>query len=334
MAFIQETLGNAKPPTPKYSVRQNFYQPPSPPHNLDLGANIHFGERFSNPGVYNALANQSPSRQAPAADYSSQYNFDPILAKINAMGDQNVDEATAGATNLSRQAFIDTGAADVASDYGADSNTIQAALANPNSALAMLRKDKEARLKGLDEALNDQNLFYSGERQRQLGEQEAGYAGAQGDLLRRLRELLGNINAGVLGAKLRAYKPPAPTPPPFVPGSVGPPGRGGVTDIAPAPPSWVPQSVADNPQTGWVPQAAEDYTGDYVPPAATEFTGDYVPPAATQPLVPPTYIPPAATAPQPVWNPPPYANTPPTWGVSPLAGALASQQLGRGRVVG
>lgn len=92
---------------------------------------------------------------------------DPILAQIKAMNERQIAAAQAAAMAGRKQAQI---------AYGYDPNvtyedaaTQEAAKQNAFSTLAQLLFNHGERAHGLDESLNKANLFYSGERARQVG---------------------------------------------------------------------------------------------------------------------------------------------------------------------
>lgn len=163
-----------------------------------------------NPGggsgpVTSPSSTQRPAIQAPPpptfTPLQANYESDPVLARIRALGTQNVANAQTEAAALRKQAIIDTGLTDVGKEIGLDEQTLQAAQANPLSLLAQLARDTQTQSHNLDESLNQQNLFWSGARATKLGELGQSQAAAQAELVRDLRAALGGIDSGVLEAQ-------------------------------------------------------------------------------------------------------------------------------------
>jgi len=126
---------------------------------------------------------------------------DPILAQFRALKIQNESAAEAGAQAARTQALIRFGySPELAGLYG-DEATAGAARANPFSILANLAHQHEARARGLDENLNKRNLFYSGYRGTQIGEEGRQYLGEQAGAQGGLQELLGGIGESLLRRK-------------------------------------------------------------------------------------------------------------------------------------
>lgn len=105
------------------------------------------------------------------------YSFegDPILAQIRAMNAKLLDQARAAQLAGTKQEQIAYGY-DPNLKY-ADAATQEAARQNPYSALGLLLRGHEQRGLNLDESLNKSNLFYSGERGRQIGLEGFQYTG-------------------------------------------------------------------------------------------------------------------------------------------------------------
>lgn len=159
---------------------------------------------------YSALGQ---AQGVPSSEYIASYDFDPAMAQIAALGSQDTSTARNNASNIKRKAFIEAGAPDIAQEYGADPNTIEAARQNPFSTLALIRREAAKRNADLTEALNSQNLFYSSTRQKELGNQAFGQAQAESNFGKSLREVISGANAGALLAQTndRANSPPLPT---------------------------------------------------------------------------------------------------------------------------
>ncbi len=147
-----------------------------------------------------AAANKAPVSTAVNVSYES----DPVLARIRALGSQNVANAQSEAAALRKQAIIDTGFADVGGEIGLDSATLEAARQNPFSTRATIDRTSAEQGHNLNEALNQQNLFYSGHRANQLQDLGTSTALAQTNALRDLRGVLGGVDQGVMGAQAAA----------------------------------------------------------------------------------------------------------------------------------
>jgi hypothetical protein len=170
---------------------------------LKLGAQTSFGSGGSGQqGLYAGLL-QSQQFQRPqvSTEFQTQYNFDPVLAKLSALGEMSIANARTEAANAKKQALIDAGSEEIARGVGADENTLGAAKANPFSTQATLMKEYQDRQRQMDENLNANNLFYSGERIRQMGELERGRAQAETQFGGNLRGLLSSIDAQLQAAE-------------------------------------------------------------------------------------------------------------------------------------
>jgi hypothetical protein len=170
---------------------------------LKMGAQTSFGSGGSGQqGLYAGLL-QSQQFQRPqvSTEFQTQYNFDPVLAKLSALGEMSIANARTEAMNAKKQALIDAGSEEIARGVGADENTLSAAKANPFSTQAELMKQYQDRQRQMDENLNANNLFYSGERVRQMGELERGRAQAETQFGGNLRGLLSQIDAQLQAAE-------------------------------------------------------------------------------------------------------------------------------------
>lgn len=154
--------------------------------------------------VLGAQAQQNRLNQPVNPTIDVNYESDPVLARIRALGQQNVANAESEAAALRKQAVIDTGLADVGAELGLDAATLQAARENPLSVAARLANEARLRESQLNESLNQQNLFFSGHRGTQLGELARSQMAEQADLTRDLRAALGGIDQGVLEARQAA----------------------------------------------------------------------------------------------------------------------------------
>ncbi len=137
------------------------------------------------------------SRAPVSTQLNVSYESDPVLARIKALGTQDVANARAEADALRKKAIIDSGLGDVGAEIGLDQGTLQAAAANPFSTSATIQREQAARGRDLDESLNQQNLFYGGHRANQLTDLATSGAQQQAALQGDIRSLLGGINSGV-----------------------------------------------------------------------------------------------------------------------------------------
>lgn len=301
MATLSQTLAQVRAPASRnygysaYGVAPTVRATPSE----GFGSRVNFGSQFENPNLFQSLAVEASNKPVPDANYTPSFDYDPVISKIQSLGTQSVEGAQSNATALKREALINAGASDLGQALGVDQNTIDAAAANPFSTLAQMRKDQEQRRKGLAEALNEQNLYYSGEHERRLGADAEGYAGAMAAFYARLRELFGDAEAGILMAKLKAFTPAPITQPPFNPPPVTTPpatggggGRGGPStggppvgrppdpNFTPTPPNAVPPlgpGIPDlsPPPTQTMPRGAVVEADDAGLPFTSSPTGNW-----------------------------------------------------------
>lgn len=201
MATLSTTLSKAPAKTPTYTTATGV-QKQSNPYGR-LGAQPSSALKGGNTGLYAALAQQSQSMQRPmpSNEFQANYNFDPVLSKLEALGTQSIANARTDAAAAKKQALIEGGSESFAREVGADQNTIDAAKANTMSTDALMRKDFGERSGQLDEALNQQGLFYSGERVRRMQDLEFGRAQAETDFGSKLRELLAGIDSSLMAAE-------------------------------------------------------------------------------------------------------------------------------------
>lgn len=204
MAKLQETLGTYK--APKYSYN---YSPPRISSPYPQYPSYKPQTPDQNPNIYAGLAARESAqtmRPQPSTNFQAEYNYDPVLARISQMGQMAVADARSEASALKKRAFIEAGDADITRELGADQNTIDAAAANPFSTKKLLEKDFTERGQDLDQYENQNNLFYSGHRADQLTELERGRTKAYTDWSQVLRDLLSNIDTGVLNAEENARR--------------------------------------------------------------------------------------------------------------------------------
>jgi hypothetical protein len=148
------------------------------------------------------LLQQQQNRQAstPSNTFQDTNNYDPILTKIRALGSQSVAEANTNAAQLRKEAAINQGDPELLRSLGFDQNTVDAASGNPQSLTAQLNTEYQNRQRQLGESMQNQNLWYSGEYQRNLLEMAKGKATAQSNLGQTFRDILSGADTGVLNA--------------------------------------------------------------------------------------------------------------------------------------
>ena len=152
----------------------------------------------------------------PGGPSMNDLSTDPILMQIRAAGQRQVQDARTAAMANAENDIIGYGgltgtdnlkalyAADQSNPiYGAlaDSNTAQAAAANPDSTLHQLASKDQANTASIDNQRNLQNLFYSSTRANDLGNEATNYRQAQNQAAGSLASLLGGENQNVLNAE-------------------------------------------------------------------------------------------------------------------------------------
>lgn len=158
-------------------------------------------------GGYGVDANGNAVGQAMGAAPPSldpyDYSVDPILNKIKALSRTQRVNAQSEADAIRKQLGIAYGSAE-AVGFANDPLTLQAANDNPFSLNAELKRSYDRGLEQLDQTLNSQGLFYSGERARQLGLAAEDYlrqqAAAKGNLQQHLADVQSSLTAALLGA--------------------------------------------------------------------------------------------------------------------------------------
>jgi hypothetical protein len=242
---------------------------------LKMGAQTNFGSGGSGQGLYAGLL-QSGQFQRPqvSTEFQTQYNFDPVLAKLSALGEMSIANARTEAANAKKQALIDAGALDIAKETGADENTLGAIGQNNIAGLstqAKLMKEYQDRQRQMDEQLNASNLFYSGERIRQHQDLEQGRLSAESQFGGNLRGLLSSINAQLQAAEEAELMRQ-------IEAQIAAGGRGPVGPIGPAGPTTptvtdpttkpvVPQPIDPNAPASWMsaPVGMESPGAMYIP---------------------------------------------------------------------
>lgn len=159
------------------------------------------------------------AQAVPSSEYISSYDFNPAMQEAAGIGSMGVEKARNQGASAKRKAFIDVGSPDIAADYGADPNTVEAARQNPFSVLALLRRDAADRHTQLMNSLNSQNLFYSSTMRDELGKQAFGESQAEDNATKHLRELVGGIDRSIKDAAEQDAidHPPVVTAPPVQP---------------------------------------------------------------------------------------------------------------------
>jgi hypothetical protein len=153
------------------------------------------------------------------------YSSDPVLAQIRLLGQEAVPDATANADaarkqlliaygdpNLARSAVFGgkgfhlpgiAGGPDISmadTSHTGDESTALAAQQNPFSTLAKLADAHKLTQHDMNEALNTQGLYYSGERVRQLGMEDKNYQGQQADAAGQAQSALADISGQLMAA--------------------------------------------------------------------------------------------------------------------------------------
>jgi hypothetical protein len=139
------------------------FSPPKPPKPPMVAA-------AKPAGAVAPTATTTAAKPAPVATAPSySFDADPILnqvAALSTMTDENARQATG---KIQQQATIDYGNQALGTYYGGP-DTGLAAAQNPNSVAAQIARSYGQNLGTLENQLNDQNLFYSGYRAKQLGD--------------------------------------------------------------------------------------------------------------------------------------------------------------------
>lgn len=178
------------------------YTPYSPQNSRATQASTPYSPFYGQDFAAQLLqSKQIANMSTPSSQFDTSYNYDPIQQQIAALGSQSVANAQTNAAQLRNQAAITEGDPELLKALGFDANTITAAQGNPESLLAQLDKEYSLRQKQLADSMDAQNLYYSGEYQKQLANLASGHASAQGQLGQNLRALLSNADAGVLSAQ-------------------------------------------------------------------------------------------------------------------------------------
>jgi hypothetical protein len=143
---------------------------------------------------------QAPAVQPPSLVDLSQ---DPILQQIQAANLANVQGAQANELAGRKQALIDYGSEPGLEGLFPDQSTQEAAKGNPFSVLANLLYAHQQDTRGIDENLNQQNLFYSSEHDRQNQDEQHHYQQGRSAAYGGLRSQLGPRRGAPRGAEQR-----------------------------------------------------------------------------------------------------------------------------------
>lgn len=197
-------------PFPSLSGQSAPRVQPFPTGARTSGSPTGFGQKVARPPRPQPQVNPqaTAAAQAPPATPSVSYSYDadPVLNQIQALSGQSRGDAQANATALRLQLAQQYGDPSLARQYGSEADAT-AAQGNPNSVLAQLAHSYQTGQQGLEEALNQQNLFYGGARVKQLGELANQYqsqvAGATGQEQGALGSIASNLAAAQHAADMQ-----------------------------------------------------------------------------------------------------------------------------------
>jgi hypothetical protein len=177
-----------------------------------------YGGPYYRPGAYQAPAGAGPNLPAtppPPADQPAakqdpyaavDYSADPILARIRALNAEDVAAAEAEGAAARKQLLIGFGDPTFAAGVGGDQQTQDAARTNPFSTVAKLTFAHGQQNRSIDEGSNKANLFYSGERVRQLGLEDRNFLEHRTDAQSAVNSALGEIASRIAAAKRAAQE--------------------------------------------------------------------------------------------------------------------------------
>lgn len=181
---------------------------------------------------------------------SFDFQSNPALVEARARATSGRDRALAQIQEGRRQALINFGSQDVARGVlGANDPTVAAISSDPdksNSVLAQIARGNRDTVNATDEALNQDNLFYSGHRAKTLAnlateklrsesaaeaalrQQLSGFTGDQGSAEEQYRQAIADAQQGAYGSALDqalqyGIGPAEAAPPPGPPGAPPPP---------------------------------------------------------------------------------------------------------------
>jgi hypothetical protein len=124
-------------------------------------------------------------------------NTDPALQQTIAFTNLSDEQAKAAAEMQRRDIILASGFSDLA---GGDSGLAAAAAANPTSTRAQLGQQRDRNLKQLTDALNSNNLIYSGYRVTQEQQQAQDYQNALAQAAAQVNAALGGIDSNLAAA--------------------------------------------------------------------------------------------------------------------------------------
>jgi hypothetical protein len=157
------------------------------------------GKTAANTPVISPVAPKALPAPSPAASSLPQYdiNTDPALQQTRALTGESDQQATADANAQRAAALIAYGDPKLAQAVLGDSNVAASAAGNPNSTVAQLGQQFGRNENQLTEALNANNLLYSGYRVQQEQQAEQDYqnalANAAGQVQGGLNTISGNL---------------------------------------------------------------------------------------------------------------------------------------------
>lgn len=139
--------------------------------------------------------------QTPSAAVVNQYdiNTDPALQQIQALTGLSDEQAKAQATQQIRDQLLAFGDPTLAgkTELGGDSLLAQAAAQNPTSTRAQLTQQRDRNVKSLDDALNANNLTYSGYRVSQEQQAAQDFQNALAQAAAGVNSNIGQIQGGL-----------------------------------------------------------------------------------------------------------------------------------------
>src|SRR6476469_10703513 len=113
------------------------YEPYSVPRRNTQGVNQ--ASPFAGQDLNSALLAQQQNRKntTPSSTFENNYDYDPLLARIEAISTASLANAKTEAEQLRRKAAVDTGDPEIAKSLNLDPNTISAASQNPESIMSV-----------------------------------------------------------------------------------------------------------------------------------------------------------------------------------------------------
>lgn len=142
-----------------------------------------------------------PQFQPQPLNPTPGWESDADLQRIRALSQQNLAGASASELAQRKQALQSFGYDPALQGLYPDEASAEVARQNPFSVLANLSRAHSERTRNLDENLNKSNLFYSGYRGTQLGNEATQYLGEQSQAQTTLQGLLTGLANQLLAAK-------------------------------------------------------------------------------------------------------------------------------------